>query len=386
MLTYALVVTINSNDNDSSIKDGIRTLAEIVHSYNIPITWVMSPKDVRSVADSLTNWRQDYGDDVVLMLSNFGNIDLRNPEQVVTLREKIPDQIVKQRDQLQNVLNWVDSKIIGASRKNHILVSTLVELGFDGLWGYGLSEEDYGAPFSLFYPSIEHHNFGGLPASEIVAIPFSSTGTTDFCDLLLGNTIHEPLDLYRSNLEWNSWLGFVQQVDASKFSRLSAQCIDLLDSYLCGLVESDVQIHTLSGMVADYRSKFSQTVETYLANDSQFLYYNHQCHLAFDIDRIEPVQMHNYVSPPMSSVDGSEFNLPLTENLRAHRSRDQVTFQFEIESAKKMPYGFAIWGDHIGLELHQSNAESVSWIGNRLLLVRTDLNTGKNDIEIVLTI
>ena len=96
--------------------------------------------------------------------------------------------------------------------------------------------------------------------------------------------------------------------------------------------------------------------------------------------------MHNYVSPPMSSVDGSEFNLPLTENLRAHRSRNQVTFQFEIESAKKMPYGFAIWGDHIGLELHQSNAESVIWIGNRLLLVRTDLNTGKNDIEIVLTI
>ena len=94
MLTYALVVTINSNDNDPSIKDGIRTLAEIVHSYNIPVTWVMNPKGVRSVADSLTNWHQDYGDDVVLMLSNFGNIDLRNPEQVVTLREKIPDQIV----------------------------------------------------------------------------------------------------------------------------------------------------------------------------------------------------------------------------------------------------------------------------------------------------
>ena len=51
-----------------------------------------------------------------------------------------------------------------------------------------------------------------------------------------------------------------------------------------------------------------------------------------------------------------------------------------------MPYGFAIWGDHVGLELHQSNAESVIWIGNRLLLVRTDLNTGKNDIEIILTI
>ena len=167
MLTYALVVTINSNDNDPSIKDGIRTLAEIVHSYNIPVTWVMNPKGVRSVADSLTNWHQDYGDDVVLMLSNFGNIDLRNPEQVVNLREKIPDQIVKQRDQLQNVLNWVDSKIIGASRKNHILVSTLVELGFDGRWGYGLSKEDYGAPFSLFYPSIEHHNFGGFQPAKL---------------------------------------------------------------------------------------------------------------------------------------------------------------------------------------------------------------------------
>ena len=386
MLTYAFVVTINSNDNDPSSNDGIRTLTEIVHSHNIPVTWAVSPRDARPIADNLTNWHQDYGDDVVLMLPNFGKVDLRNPEQVVTLREKMPGQIAKQHEQLQNVLNWVDSKIVGADRKNHILISTLAELGFDGLWGYGSNEGDYGAPFSFFYPSIEHHNFGGVPTSQIVAIPFSSTGTTDFCDLLLNNTIHEPLDLYKSNLGWNSWLGFVQQVDASKFSRLSAECIDLLDVYLCGLIESDVQIQTLSGMVADYRSKFSQTAETYLVNDSQFLYYNHQCQLTFNIDRIEPVRMHNYVSPPMSSVDGSEFNLPLTENLRAHRSRNQVTFQFEIESAKKMPYGFAVWGNHIGLELHQSNAESIIWVGDRLLLVRTDLSTGKNDIEIVLTI
>ena len=50
------------------------------------------------------------------------------------------------------------------------------------------------------------------------------------------------------------------------------------------------------------------------------------------------------------------------------------------------PYGFAIWGNHIGLELYQSNVDNVIWVRDRLLLVRTDLDVGKNDIEIVLTI
>lgn len=386
MLTYVLIATINSNNNDPGSRDRIRALAEVVHSHNIPITWAVSSKDVQPIAKSLTNWHQDYGDDIVMMLPDFGKIDLRNPEQVVTLREKIPDQIIKHHEQLQSLLEWVDLTIAGANQKNHILVSTLAQLGFDGLWGYGSSKGDCGAPFSFFYPSIEHHNFGGVPASQIAAIPFSSTGTTDLCDLLVGKTVHEPLDLYISNLDGNSWLGFVQQVDASKFSRLSTECIDSLDEHLGRLIGSDVRIQTLSEMVADYRSKFDQTTETYLANESQCLYYNHQCQLTFNADRIEPVQMHNYVSPSMNSKDGSEFDLPPIENFRAQRSRNQVTFQFEIESAKTMPYGFAIWGNHIGLELYQSNVDNVIWVRDRLLLVRTDLDVGKNDIEIVLTI
>ena len=58
----------------------------------------------------------------------------------------------------------------------------------------------------------------------------------------------------------------------------------------------------------------------------------------------------------------------------------------EIESAKNMPFGFAIWGDHIGLKLMETDALSVTWIDRQLLLVRVDLCYGQNKFYIRLTI
>jgi hypothetical protein len=60
--------------------------------------------------------------------------------------------------------------------------------------------------------------------------------------------------------------------------------------------------------------------------------------------------------------------------------------QFAVESARAMPYGFAVWGNHTGLALARSDAQAVTWLGTELLLVRADLQVGKNEINVVLTI
>ena len=51
-----------------------------------------------------------------------------------------------------------------------------------------------------------------------------------------------------------------------------------------------------------------------------------------------------------------------------------------------MPYGVAIWGNHLGLQLANSNAEVVTWVDKHLLFIRLALEPGNNEFEIVLTI
>ena len=96
--------------------------------------------------------------------------------------------------------------------------------------------------------------------------------------------------------------------------------------------------------------------------------------------------MKNYVSPPTDSRNGIEYTLPQIENFRPTRSRDQLRMQFTVESTKAMPYAFAIWGNHEGLRLAKSNAKTVTWLGDQLLFVRVQLQSGNNDIDVLLTI
>ena len=108
--------------------------------------------------------------------------------------------------------------------------------------------------------------------------------------------------------------------------------------------------------------------------------------MIFEESKIEPIRVTNYISPPVSSRNGAEVNIPQIEQFRPSRSRSQLRMQFTIESTKAMPYGLAVWGNHAGLTLASSNAQEVAWLGDRLLFVRVNLQVGKNEVEVVLTI
>ncbi|MDE0505451.1 MAG: hypothetical protein OXI86_15340, partial [Candidatus Poribacteria bacterium] len=96
--------------------------------------------------------------------------------------------------------------------------------------------------------------------------------------------------------------------------------------------------------------------------------------------------MKNYVSPPTESRHGVEFTLPKIEVFHPIRTREKLQMRFTLESSKAMPYAFAVWGNHEGLTLVNSNAKEVKWLGDQLLFVRVGLQPGQNEIEVVLTI
>ena len=401
----------------------MRRLAEIAHKHGIPITWGVGATSARSFAADLTEWNASHGDEVMLMVdvapiwgSGTDSDDLsQSAEHIVTMREKLPDFISSERDRVQRAIEWANPVVAGAGQKNHVLLYALAQVGFAGLWGYGWGDgADEGCPFGCFFPSVDRHNFCGTSTSRIVGIPDTSllptqtplgseeTEDTDFQSQILNGTAQQGFDCYAANAGWNRWLAYIQRIDAVEVASLTSEQLDRLDTYLAYVREApETQIMSLPDAVRACQEIGEQTQPTFLLTDSKsegedeastasdkstFSYYDAECQLVFEEGKIEPIWVTNYISPPVSSRNGAEVNLPQIEQFRPSRSRSQLRMQFTLESTKAMPYGLAVWGNHAGLTLATSNAQEVTWLGDRLLFVRVSLQVGKNDVEVVLTI
>ena len=401
----------------------MRRLAEIAHKYGIPITWGVGATTARSFAADLTEWNASHGDEVMLMVdvapiwgSGADSDDLsQSAEHIVTMREKLPDFISSERDRVQRAIEWANPVVAGAGQKNHVLLYALAQIGFAGLWGYGWGDEaDEGCPFGCFFPSVDKHNFCGASTSGVVGIPHTSllpaqislgseeTEDTDSQTQILNGAAQRGFDCYAANAAWNRWLAYIQRIDPAEVASLTPEQLNGLDAYLAYVREApETQIMSLPDVVRVCQENGEQTQPTFLVTDPNsegedaastdsdkllFSYYDAECQLVFEEGKIEPIQATNYISPPVSSRNGAEVNLPQIEQFRPSRSRSQLRMQFTLESTKAMPYGLAVWGNHAGLTLATSNAQEVTWLGDRLLFVRVNLQVGKNEIEVVLTI
>ena len=173
---------------------------------------------------------------------------------------------------------------------------------------------------------------------------------------------------------------------------LQAEGTERLDDFLRQVCEHEAtQVMLLSDAVNDYQLAFQSVSPTFLLmNDahsqSALYYYDDECQFIFENGKMEPVDMKNYVSPPTESRHGVEYSLPQIERFSPTRTRERLQMRISLESTKAMPYGFAIWGNHEGLTLVKSNAKQVTWLGDRLLFVRVELQPGNNEIEVELTI
>ena len=401
----------------------MRRLAEVAHKHGIPITWGVGATSARSFAADLTEWHTAHDDEVMLMVdispiwrSGADSDDLsQSAEHIVTMREKLPDYISSEKDRVQKAIEWANPVVAGAGQKNHVLLYALAQIGFTGLWGYGWDNgEDEGCPFGCFFPSVDRHNFCGTSTSRVVGLPHTSllpaqtsleseeTADTDSQTPILNGAAQQGFDCYAANAAWNGWLAYIQRIDAVKVASLTEEQLDQLDAYLAYVREApETQIVSLPDVVRACQENGEQTQPTFLVTDpnsegeaealtdsdkSIFSYYDTECQLVFEEGKIEPIQVTNYISPPVSSPNGAEVNLPQIEQFRPSRSRGQLRMQFTLESTKAMPYGLAVWGNHAGLTLASSNAQEVTWLGDRLLFVRVNLQVGKNDVEVVLTI
>lgn len=437
MLNYGLVSTATAEDR-TRLLEGMRLLAEIAHKYGIPITWAIDTKSLSAIAKPLTTWHTEAGDAPLLMLdikplwdSNWeaqreahpGSSTEAMASHVVTMREKLPEYIAKACERIKRALPWAELNVAGAVFKNDVLLRALEQTRFQGLWGYHWSRQDTKETepdtpepeidrggFGCFYP-LEPSTVTREPSNaslaqqfkNIVGIPYQTaahlgTDTDNLRAALLNGTAQQHYNTYIENIAWNPWLGYVEHMDPLTVAQLGAEGLERLDAYFAHVVSvEDTKPISLSQMVDDYRSHCEKTEPTAIvakeigtqdaaANPKSTLslsYCDAVCELTFVEGDMEPIEIKNYTS---ERVVQSEASKPVLTGFSPIRHRTELSITIVVESIKAMPYGITVWGDHEGLQLTESNADDVRWIGKYSLFIRLTLQAGKNEFNLKLTI
>ena len=115
----------------------------------------------------------------------------------------------------------------------------------------------------------------------------------------------------------------------------------------------------------------------------KIFYYDAACEFTFVEGAMDPVEIKNYTA---ERVLQSKANKPVLTGFLPTRHRTQLHIAIVVESTRTMPYGIAVWGNHEGLRLTESNVDDVRWIGEHSLFIRLTLQSGKNEFSVKLTI
>ena len=203
-------------------------------------------------------------------------------------------------------------------------------------------------------------------------------------------TAQHRYDVYAESAAWNRWLGYVEHIHPLTVANLGDEGLARLDTYFAHVVNAEAaQPILLSQMVADYIKRYPRTEPVAVVeppnSDSalKLFYYDAGCEFSFVEGRMDPVEIKNYTGEQTRQLQA---NRPVLVGFSPVRHRTQLHIEIVVESNRAMPYGIAVWGDHEGLKLTESNADAVHWIGHHSLFIRLTLHAGKNEFHVKLTI
>ena len=295
--------------------DGMKLIAALAHKYGVPVTWVIDSQSVQASKDLLLRGHREHGDDVILLidiprfLKEAGVVPASEAEEIVVLRQKLPQFVISERAKIKEALPWAEVNVIAADTKTDALVQILEELDCIGLWGYRWGREPEhreneasvqpeGCPWSFFYASGDHYNApaqhaGGLVAVESTSLDLNAAfysgnlkvfsaapSALRMSGLYADKDMDYPkmlLDEYLKNCLWNRFVIFLQQQPAYEMEYRSydtydkgtiSEMADILDRYFYeAAYNPDIQAFSLPEAIELYKKEFEYTESCYMVFD-----------------------------------------------------------------------------------------------------------------------
>ncbi|MBK7497076.1 MAG: hypothetical protein IPI28_17390 [Candidatus Omnitrophica bacterium] len=418
---------------------GMERLADILHDYEVPITWLVSPESAAMCKKQLKEWDGKFGDEVAMTLPTNASGDSNSRALHLAGAKSKKDLLAARLLNLKKTLPWAEISIAAGGHTDPEVAEILEDLGFQGLWGYCLEQidvddiSDRGCPWGFFYidpkqrlrPKRDGRGLVGMEwtARDLGKSIFSGNPTiysTDPNDVARAGICRpeDPeywfslMDRYASNTLLNDFVFMVQhqeahEMQASPFNCYSKEDIreaSLLLEMFVSHFASQIDALTLSEGVDLYKSMYAKTAPSFMYWEdipcplpnpdyswntpvgpwpNAFMMYDSKAMMVFREGQISPFMLRNY---SLDLTKHAYFNEPvipapcLVSDTRYHWKRD---IQIQVNSPRKMPYGLALWGDYSLYRVPETpQIKDSRIIPGKLLFVRIDLDQGENRIDI----
>ncbi|MHA1898152.1 MAG: hypothetical protein ACTSU2_12235 [Promethearchaeota archaeon] len=136
---------------------GIRRMGDIFHNYNIPITWLVSPRSARCEQEMFKDFHEKYGDEIAMMIRFKGTHHVSERKIAESLsKEAYINLIREQKAEIQKYLPWAQIRVAAQGIRTNNMLQALKEEGFIGVHGHCYCQigtdsiTDYGSPWGSF--------------------------------------------------------------------------------------------------------------------------------------------------------------------------------------------------------------------------------------------
>ncbi|MBD3352033.1 MAG: hypothetical protein GF364_11155 [Candidatus Lokiarchaeota archaeon] len=148
---------VDSNWGFGCPSGGIKRMGDICHYYNIPVTWVTSPKAVRCEQEMFQDFCSNHGDELAIMI-RFEQKHHSNEREAAESWdvEKYREIIREQKDAVESYVDGIKVKIAGQGIRTQNMLEALQKEGFIGLFGHCYCQigtdsiTDFGMPWGSF--------------------------------------------------------------------------------------------------------------------------------------------------------------------------------------------------------------------------------------------
>ncbi len=408
---------------------GMELLAEVAHAHRIPVTWLVNPRSAAEMAERLTCWHDQSGDEVGVYLGAPPEARTGAEERryfVSLTYDQMRRKIEGEARGVAEALPWANLRVAGAGYRSNTMVAVLEDLGFDALWGHCWEQAyvdnitDRGAPWGFYYASREAYKAPARYPGKVVACEWTardlnkafrtgkpevySTDPNDVDNNRLCSATDVSywcalLDQYRRNAAWNDFVPLLQHQEAHEMETATvfrgfteeivdrtASMLDRFFAYAASLGE--VSVLSLPAAVTEFKRRFSHQPATCMLfedipvkTDSNgpwpevLVYCDDRCQLFFDRAKPLPVAARNYLAA--TDTEAVEF--------AAEESPPEVTMEewplggavrrvrITARAERPIRYGVALWGNYQEASIEPPEGVALREVGGQVLLATFDL-------------
>lgn len=172
--------------------EGVKKMGALGHKHHIPVTYFVTGRSAEEMADTLTQYHEEFGDEVQeqlrFTLPGSTHKSERESVEIASVKQFL-DHIRQDRARILKALPWAEPTltVMGSGIRSENLIQALQQLGYTGIHGHcpfqlGVDQIiTFSAPWSSFYVGADNYQCPATPEKSKNALVGLEWTARDLC-------------------------------------------------------------------------------------------------------------------------------------------------------------------------------------------------------------